>query len=240
MFKQKTGYSLMALLVVLAMALASVQPALAQSAGDEIEVTGNVVSIDQAARTFQVQATDGPLYTVYPLNGFVLDTLHIGDAVEVDGTLNEDGSIAAIRIKVEAPDDDPGGPGDPSDGYYCQQSEVPHPFGARLSERYGVDYATLQAWFCQGFGWGQIMLALQTGLITGDDPAGLLEARSNGLGWGEIWQSLNLIGRPEHAGPPNDADGNGRPDFAGPPMDADGDGRPDFTGPPSGHPGGKP
>lgn len=40
---------------------------------------------------------------------------------------------------------------------------MPHPFGQRLAERYETDYATLQTWFCEGFGWGQIMLAELTG-----------------------------------------------------------------------------
>jgi hypothetical protein len=123
---------------------------------------------------------------------------------------------------------------DPSTGYYCTQSEVPHPFGQRLAERYEVEYTTLQAWFCDGFGWGQVMLALQTGKITGEDPGELLKSRRSGLGWGDIWREKKLIGRPEHAGPPNDENGDGRPDFAGPPSDNDGDGKPDFAGPPAG------
>lgn len=122
---------------------------------------------------------------------------------------------------------------DERDGYFCVQSEDQHPFGERLSERYEMDYETLQAWFCEGFGWGQVMLALQTSKITGEDPQDLLEARRSGAGWGEIWQELKLIGRPEHAGPPNDENGDGRPDFAGPPPWVTGES-------PSGNPGGPP
>jgi hypothetical protein len=61
-----------------------------------------------------------------------------------------------------------------------------------------------------------------------------------GMGWGQIWQELGYIGRPraegvhpglalgrpDHAGPPEDA---GRPDGAGPPEDA---GPPEWAGPP--------
>jgi hypothetical protein len=130
-------------------------------------------------------------------------------------------------------EDDPDDGEDPSTGYYCQQSETQHPFGALLAERYGSDYEMLQAWFCDGFGWGQIMLALQTGQITGDDPSALLEERDSGAGWGDIWQRLGLIGNSnEGGGPPNDQNGDGRPDFAGPPNDEGG--RPDFAGPPDG------
>jgi hypothetical protein len=134
--------------------------------------------------------------------------------------------LASVQLVAANGEDD-----DPSEGYFCVQSEDMHPFGERLASRYEVDYEILQGWFCDGFGWGQIMLALKTSAITGDDFEGLLERRGSGEGWGQIWQDLKLIGRPEDAGPPNDEDGNGRPDFAGPPEWA-GEGRPDFAGPP--------
>lgn len=138
----------------------------------------------------------------------------------------------SLLLKGEEPEDededDEMGEG-PSEGFYCIQSEIPHPFGNRLAERYGVDYLTLQEWFCEGFGWGQIMLALQTQMITGDDPGTLLDQRDSGMGWGEIWQDLGLIGRGN-----SDSDGdaeetevemekvekdNGKPDFSDHPKD---------------------
>jgi hypothetical protein len=71
-----------------------------------------------------------------------------------------------------------------------------HPFGKRLASCYEeVEYETLQVWFCSGFGWGQIMLALKTSEITGDDFDALLERRGEGEGWGQIWQDLELISR---------------------------------------------
>ncbi|MCK6585804.1 MAG: hypothetical protein L6Q49_22090 [Anaerolineales bacterium] len=169
----------------------------------------------------------------------------------VGGTTNTPLQLGVniILNEGEVDDDDPEDPGEPGDGpatgFFCMQSEVQHPFGALLAERYSMDYATLQAWFCGGYGWGQIMLALQTGMITGGDPAALLEQRNSGLGWGEIWLDLGLIGPSANgngngpgkengnAGPPNDENGDGIPDFAGPPNDENDDGIPDFAGPPN-------
>jgi hypothetical protein len=164
--------------------------------------------------------------------------------------------INLIFTGIDEPDDDDNGDDDPSSGFYCTQSDIPHPFGARLAEHYNVEYTILQEWFCSGFGWGQVMLALQTGTITGEDPGGLLARRSNGEGWGNIWQSLRLIG-PFRQGNSTDGeavenqstfthqlnngkDDNGRPDFAGPPNDKGGKGRPDFAGPPNGNGKGRP
>jgi hypothetical protein len=232
MNKISVRYLFLALLAALTMVLVAIQPVAAQEAGTEVEVSGTVTSIDEGSGSFTVETEDNVTYTVFPGVDFDFSTLAVGDTVEVEGTLNEDGTVSALVIKVE--DDDPTDEqDDPSTGYFCTQSEDPHPFGDRLAERYGTDYETLQAWFCDGFGWGQIMLALQTSQVTGGDPGELLEARSGGEGWGQIWQGLGLIGRPDHAGPPNDENGDGRPDFAGPPNDEDGDGKPDHAGPPN-------
>ena len=233
MNKLPIRYLFAVMLVTLSMVLAAVEPVAAQEAGTEVEFTGTVMFIDESFGSFTVETAEGETYTVFPGEDFDFSTLVVSDTVDVEGTLNEDGSVSALKVEVEEEDDPTDGQDDPSTGYFCTQSEEPHPFGARLAERYGADYQTLQAWFCDGFGWGQIMLALQTSEITEGDPAALLEARRGGQGWGQIWQELQLIGRPEHAGPPNDEDGNGRPDFAGPPNDEDGDGRPDFAGPPN-------
>jgi hypothetical protein len=231
MNKLSIRYPLLALLVVLAMVFA-VSPAAAQEPGDEVEITGTVASIDEEAGSFTVEVEGGETYVVFPPEGFDT-TLAEGDIVTVQGTLNEDGSVSALEVMLE--EDEAEEEDIPlNTGYYCTQSEVPHPFGARLAETYEVEYATLQGWFCDGFGWGQVMLALQTGEITGEDPEALLELRRGGSGWGQIWQELKLIGRPEHAGPPNDEDGDGKPDHAGPKKDKEDKGKPDHAGPPDG------
>lgn len=116
-------------------------------------------------------------------------------------------------------------------GYFCENLEESHPVGSQLAELYDVPYGDIMEVFCSGSGFGTIGLALETAASTGENWQELMTT-SGEKGWGRIWQDLNLIGRPEHAGPPNDEDGDGRPDFAGPPEDNDGDGRPDFAGPP--------
>jgi hypothetical protein len=241
--KMKTTYRVIpTLFAILVMMLSFVQPAAAQTVGDEAEFIGTVMAIDEVAGSFTVETEESVTYAVFPGEGFDFSTLMVGDAVEVKGMFNEDGSVSALSVKVEEQDEEDST--DDQDGHFCSQSEDQHPFGALLAERYETDYATLQAWFCEGLGWGQIMLALQTGKLTGDDPTLLLEARTGGAGWGEIWKELKLIGRPEQADAPNDEDGDGLPDNAamhkekeknGKPdtlKDKDGDGKPDAPGRP--------
>jgi len=121
--------------------------------------------------------------------------------------------------------------GEKTRGFYCVISEEQHPVGAALAELYGAPYEEIMDAFCAGSGFGSIGLALETAASTGETWQNLIRIREE-KGWGRIWQDLELIGRPEHAGPPNDEDGDGIPDHAGPPGDNDGDGRPDFAGPP--------
>jgi hypothetical protein len=180
--------------------------------------------------------------------------------------------VAGVQLAAAAEGEDgeiSDGDSDPGGGYYCDpSSEEMHPFGEGLADRYGVEYEILQEWFCNGFGWGQIMLALETSDIISTDEdfedlegfEALLARRNGGEGWGEIWQDLGLIGRPEDASPPEgdeedefedirptgEEDERGRPEDAGPPewagqgrseevgpSDEDGErGRPEDAGPP--------
>jgi hypothetical protein len=72
--------------------------------------------------------------------------------------------------------------------------------------------------FYEGYGMGQIMLALKTGEFEGIGaaPKTLLDEREKGVGWANIWKGLGLIGserevhgprgllkKPDHAGPKN-------------------------------------
>ena len=137
-------YLSLAVLAALAMVFATVQSAAAQET--EVELTGTVTSIDEAAGSFTVETGEGETVTIFPGEDFDFSTLQVGDTVTVTGTSNEDGSVAALEINVEeAEDDETGEQNGPSNGYYCTQSETPHPFGARLAERYSMDYETLQA-----------------------------------------------------------------------------------------------
>lgn len=199
-------YTTLILLVALTLTFQPAQSAFAEQQDEGMEIHATVVSIDEATGSFVVEAEDGTIYTVFAADG--LGEIQIGDLLEIQGSLNEDGSISAFEINIEdrgeESEPEPGDDGGPAEGYYCSQTETPHPFGARLAERYNTEYATLQTWFCEGFGWGQIMLALETGQLTGNEAESFLAARSEGQGWGQIWKELGLIGRPEDAGPPED------------------------------------
>jgi hypothetical protein len=134
------------------------------------------------------------------------------------------------------------GNGEEEGSYFCENRDDEHPVAKGIAETYEVEYETVIAWFCgdddfvkpdeENFGFGEIMLALQTSALDDVEFSAeeLLEMRAEGDGWGEIWQALGLIGKPDHAGPPDWA-GQGPPEWAGqePPPWA---GAPEGKGPP--------
>jgi hypothetical protein len=178
----------------------------------EVEFTGTVKEIDEEGGTItvEVETDDGTTtqYTVRVPEDFDWEGIESGVTVEVEGLLQDDGSVIATRIVVEDEDDDDDGQGD--HGHYCRNLDDPdivHPVGGAIAQRYGVDYEEIMKWFCEeSMGFGQIMLALQTaddGDVSYDE---FLERRLAGEGWGQIWQDLGLIGRLKDAEPPEEED----------------------------------
>jgi len=190
----------------------------------EVEFTGTVISIDLVAETFTVETEEDEIFTVVPPEDFDLESLQVGDEVEVEGTLAEDGTVLALSVKIKvAVDED-------EINYFCRpETKEQHPVAVSIAETYGIETEQVMAWFCEdGFGFGQIMLALQT---PDSDPGELLARRSAGEGWGKIWISMELIGRESDAHPPGRPEDAGPPDWAGPPEDEDA-GPPEDIGPP--------
>jgi hypothetical protein len=153
--------------------------------------------------------------------------------------------------------------------HYCQDLEIHHPVAWAIVNRYfeTADETTLKAeyekvmnWFCgvedtKSVGMGQIMLAFQTAERTEDtdgepDTYDMYLTMRTEMGWGKIWQTLGLIGRPEDAEPPEEEaapdesessvdevsiKNTGKPETTGKPADIgkpDGTSKPDHTGKP--------
>ena len=105
------------------------------------------------------------------------------------------------------------------------ETDFEHPALLGLAGMYeGVTYEQLVTYFCEGFGVGEIKLALQTAEKTEDEEdlwSDYLNMRKGEeeMGWGEIWQALGLIGKdkdkdnepgPENNGKPENHPGRGK------------------------------
>ena len=211
---------LLTTLLIFMLSLLVAGPASAKN--DKINIKGEVTAVGEG--TITVISNKGESFMINVPAGFDLDSLQVGDSVLVKGHTSEDGSVTAESIKLVGKRNDKGeGDEDQAEGgkgnsVFCAdgKQEKPHPLAARMAERYGVTEGWVMDYFCDGYGMGQIMLALKTSEIEGidADAESLLDERANGIGWGNIWKDLGLIGsekdghsplgllkKPDHAGP---------------------------------------
>lgn len=68
----------------------------------------------------------------------------------------------------------------------------PHPMGESIAEKFDTSYEDVMGWYCDGYAFEDILLALQTSQLTGESPDVLLEKLIN-QSWEEIWKELGLI-----------------------------------------------
>jgi hypothetical protein len=208
-------------ILILMLSLMTAGPAAAKN--DKININGEVTAV--GAGTITVHSNKGITYEIALPDGFDVP-IQVGDRVLIKGHVNEDGSVTAESVKLlgkgndrDNTDEDQFEAGKGNSAYCSEgKQEKPHPFAARMAARYGVTEDWVMGYFCEGYGMGQIMLALKTGEIEGIDTDAdtLLFERGNGVGWGNIWKRLGLIGseresqsppgllkKPDHAGPKN-------------------------------------
>jgi hypothetical protein len=138
-------------------------------------------------------------------------------------------------------------------GAYCVGAD-PHPMAERLAYEYGVEYDVIMSYFCQGYGFGEIMLAynIANTLDDGDGEQNVaveevFGLRAGGMGWGQIMQGYGLVGNPKDHGNESEDDGDPEddidsPDDVEPPDDMDpiDDTELESHGKPENVPGGKP
>ncbi|HXF84509.1 MAG TPA: hypothetical protein VNK49_03890 [Anaerolineales bacterium] len=70
----------------------------------------------------------------------------------------------------------------------------PHPIGQGIAETYDVSYEQVMAWFCEGFSFENIMIALETSEAV-DIPAETLLRMLLEKNWEEIWDEIGFIPR---------------------------------------------
>ena len=152
--------------------------------------------------------------------------------------LTEDGDPSEDTLTEEGDPDENGEEYRDGEGF-CVGVE-PHPTGERLADEYGVEYSVIMAYFCQGFGFGEIRLAYNIADTMDVSVEEVFGKRSDdGMGWGQIMQDYGITGNPKK---PLD---NGDPLDEDDPLDEsvqDSNGEPETTpgGKPEGNPGGKP
>lgn len=193
---------LLSILIILLAAVA-VQPVFAKPS----VVKGEVTAINPAENTITVLTNHDRTVTIIPPDDFDLSALAIGDKIIAKGQTQSDGSLVADWVRITGQDseeeDAPEG-SKANNSAFCDDSkkQEPHPMATKLAEKYGVSTEWVMEYYCDGYSIGAILLALKTSEISGANAGDLLTQRSDGQGWGTIWQELNLIGNDRDVEPP--------------------------------------
>jgi hypothetical protein len=111
-----------------------------------------------------------------------------GDGPDDPGNdeLTEDGDPEVNRVRYA---DEEG---------FCVGAD-PHPTGERLAQEYGVDYTEIMTYFCEGFGFGEIMLAynIANAIEEVSDVEEVFSLRRD-MGWGLVMQEYGITGNPKN------------------------------------------
>lgn len=85
----------------------------------------------------------------------------------------------------------PGG-NETTDGFNCMDTE-PHPVGQSIAKSYEVSYEQVMSWFCSGFSFENILIALETSSAVNIPADTLLEMRME-KEWEVIWDETGFTG----------------------------------------------
>jgi hypothetical protein len=75
---------------------------------------------------------------------------------------------------------------------HCTETD-PHPLGLSIAETYNVSYEQVMTWFCSGYSFENILIALETGQAMDIPPDTLLQMLLE-KDWEEIWVEIGFTG----------------------------------------------
>jgi hypothetical protein len=165
------------------------------------------------------------------------EILHMPGRLDDTGILDSDPSVTEelqgtqeLEGNTKTGEEDPeeNGRASGEEGGTCTGAD-PHPTGENLALEYNVGYDVIMAYFCQGYGFGEIRLAYKIAYTVGVDVEVVFNQRAGGMGWGEIMQYYEVSGNPKN--PAYDGEEKGERPFT---PDPGAGGKPEHT------PGGKP
>ena len=172
----------------------------------------NAVNLSEGTITILTEEGNTIIVEV-PLN-FDIEDISVGAEVHIKVQQSQNGSVIAEWIKEVNKGDDDNESGEKEEGEegleekytgsYCSgEKGKEHPFAAAIAETYGTSVSDVMDFFCNGYGFGEIMLALQTHQLNGEEITSMLDLRKSGHGWGQIWQEMDIIGNPDKAKSPH-------------------------------------
>jgi len=103
-------------------------------------------------------------------------------------------SPPALTAEIEADQPSSTAPSENPDNEACTYTD-PHPIGQGIAETYDVSYQQVMDWFCSGFSFENILIALETSEAVDIPPGDLLEMLLE-KEWEDIWQEIGFTDTP--------------------------------------------
>src|SRR3990172_6399596 len=144
---------LLAIIVLLAATLLTATSAFARPGKGNLK--GIITAIDYDNKNLTITTNKGESMSVVAPEGFDLEPFEIDQWVLVKGTIQEDGTIAAIWIKrvgrgsdVDNDEDKP--EGSKANSAYCSEGKhvKSHPLALKIAERFSVEKDWVMGYFC--------------------------------------------------------------------------------------------
>ena len=101
---------------------------------------------------------------------------------------------SALTVEIEADQPSITAPDENSENDACTYTD-PHPIGQSIAETYVVSYQQVMDWFCSGFSFENILIALETSQAVDIPPDTLLEMLLE-KEWEDIWQEIGFTDTP--------------------------------------------
>ena len=76
----------------------------------------------------------------------------------------------------------------------CESGD-PHPIGESIAQTYEFSYEQVMIWFCEGYSFENILIALETSEAVGIPAEALLQMLQD-KEWEEIWADVGFTGSP--------------------------------------------
>jgi len=220
------------LVAALLMALLTAGTALAGPGSEEvIDVVGTVLGWNEVDFTIDLEVeiiseppVDPPLTEILTIlvgEDFDFMTIAVGDILEVSGGMNDEDILVVTDVKIQERIRDrirtQECEGEECDPYFCAvDTDKVHPVAEKIALTYGVPYETILGLLCEGdVSLGQIMLALQTAALAGEEVDFMLYLTGDmdEFHWGQIWNEMDdITGKPGKGVAPGqiqDGDGEG-------------------------------
>ena len=122
-----------------------------------------------------------------PLLNLLFAVILLGIAACAAPTLRSEGTDSIVQ--QTAPATLPATAGEPADN--CLEGET-HPIGESMTRTYDVSYEQVMTWFCSGYSFDNILIALETSEAVDVPADGLLQMLQE-KEWEQIWVEVGLI-----------------------------------------------